>query len=149
MRHRLKFLAVVFSLVALLAAIPLVTTAQEELTLETLAERITALTERVIKLEELSAKPELELTDDGCILIQYHEDDRQFPSINAPLIQDKTYLSYRKKFNRNLESLEIVRVDYNPEGVITIYYLDDDHHNVVAEVFGGCEFLDHTVWAPQ
>lgn len=137
----------VFVVLALL--IPLAVSAQDELTLESLAEQFAALTERVMKLEELSARPELELTDTGCILIQYHEDDRQFPSINAPLIQDKTYLSYRKKFNRNLESLDIVRVDYDPAGVVTIYYLDDDHDNIVAEVFGDCEFIDHTDWNSQ
>ena len=147
MRTRLKYTIILT--VLFLITVPLITQAQEGLTLESLAEQFAGLVERVATLEKLSEKPTLEITETGCILIQYHEEDQDFPSISAPLIQDKTYLSYRKKFNRNLESLDIIRVDYRHEGGVVIYYSDSNNDVVVAEVFAGCEFLDHTDWNPQ
>lgn len=145
MRRKLGYTAgIVFVLLALLT--PLVVSAQGELTLESLAEQFAGLVSRVVKLEEYLATPELELTDDGCILIQYHEDDVAYPSSNVPLIQDKTFLSYRQKFNRNLDRLHIIRVDRFNNGAVAIYYLESSEDLVVAEVFDGCEFLDHTGW---
>lgn len=136
---------IIIVLAALL--IPGVMLAQDELTLESLSEQLTALTERVTTLESIFEGPGSVEIDDTCIIGGYNETEQQ--------VQDQTVLNYKKEFDQfpAVEYLRIYSVSFKPDsGEIIVVYRDTDNWSelvLVSEIWNGCELSSVTDWTVQ
>ena len=130
-------------MVALCAAVPVL--AQDELTLESLAEqlqaltdKVTALTERVDSIEALWDNSETAILLDGSCIVG-----------SRGGVQDSTVLSYKKTFDEwpETDKFRVAGVSYNPEtGVIGIQYTEIYESQTIIEFWQGCEFVEGTDW---
>ena len=128
--------------------VPGVLLAQDELTLEDLAEQVAEvveqvadLAERVATIEEIWTGPgSRELNDVACIIGE------------NTVLQDESVLKYKDQYEQwvNVEEVTIKAVVYNKEtGYIVITYADtpwgfDD--KLVGERWDGCEFVESSDW---
>lgn len=141
-------------IIALLAAlIPSVLLAQDEITLESLAESFTDLAEtveslvtRVNDLEAIYDGPGAEETGDGGCAIAYASigDD--------PLIQDSTVLAYKEAFDEWLstDEVSILGVKQLPDsGQTVVVYTHLWTDRTVAETWEGCDFVGASEWQEE
>ena len=133
----MKHIVRITIVVALFALLPAALLAQDELTLEGLAEQITALTDRVTAVE---AKLE-PLTTDGGVCVQYAKGQ----------LQRETITKYLDAFEENVGSLVSLKaVHHDTENGITIYHFDEGFTDrSVTETWRGCEFLDVGEWEEE
>lgn len=140
-----RFLIIIAVLTVL---VPGALLAQDEITLEGLAEQLAEvveqvadLAERVATIEEIWTGPgSRELTDVACIIGE------------NTILQDESVLKYKDQYEEwvNVEEVTIKGVVYNKEtGYIVITYADtpwgfDDKR--VAESWDGCEFVISSDW---
>ena len=116
---------------------PVALFAQDELTLESLAETVTALTERVAAVE---AKLEPVTTADG-VCIQYSNGQ----------LQRETVTKYLDAFEENVGSLVSLKaVHHDGENGLTIYHFEEAFTDrSVTETWRACEFLDVGEWVEE
>lgn len=127
------------ALVVLLFSIaPAVLFAQDELTLESLAEAVGELYERVAMIEEKIAP--VTANDGSCV--QYA----------TRLLQRETVTNYLDTFGENLDPnrMNLQAIRYDAENGLTIYYFNElfDKRSVT-ETWRGCEFLDVGEWEEE
>ncbi len=125
-------------LAALWLVVPGLLLAQGDVSLEGLAERLQALTERVDAIEALWIDSEpLVMADGTCI------------TGSDGGVQDATVLKYKTAFDEwpNTDNIRIFAVAHDPEtGIVGLQYEALYNHEFVIEFWQGCEFLDSTNW---
>ena len=146
---RLKYLFIL-SIVAILAFMPLALQAQDDLTLENLAEQLAALLDRVTALES-----EIVLTGDGLCVIG-----------NRETIQAQTATKYLEEFDElpgNAKNIRIEGVTYEPGvDIVGIRYREElsldpfsmartmdsmqDEPRRVIEYWEGCQYAGSSDW---
>ena len=130
--------AVLVAIVILLAFGGGVAIAEEEITLQGLADQISALMERVDALEAMWEGPgAIYLSDDTCEIGRNGE------------IQDATVLKYKETWDEwpDLDDIDIYQVVYDSDSNrIGIVYEDFWDDRYVTEVWNGCEFIDSSDW---
>lgn len=128
--------------VALFALLPVALLAQDELTLEGLAEKVAGLVERVEAIEELF---------DGPGAIPFRDDVACITGQNG-MLQDETVLKYKEQYEQwpDMDEIGIVAVVYNKEDdYIAINYsssLWGFEEKRVVERWVDCEFIGSGEW---
>jgi len=149
----MKRLLVMAALLAVL--VPGALWAQEELTLESLAEGLAGLVTRVEAIEGLFANPwspEIVYTDDGICQSPLHaEVDNMFGRIPMEeTIHQKTADAYRAQFGTSVDPararLMSLRFSVDSSEVYIAYELSDKY---VVETWAHCEFLGHSEWEAE
>ena len=144
----MKFKLVVISLVCLAVlglSGPALLLAQGELSLEdlseqlqALADKVTALTERVDAIEALGINSEpIRLQDGSCVVG------------SRGGMHAATVLSYRETFDEwpDPDDIRVIGVSYNPEtGVILIHYQELFTNMSIFELWHGCEYIENSNW---
>lgn len=129
------FLAIIVTVLLTSAAI--VWAQDEELTLAGLAEKLTALVERVTVIEE---RLEPVTTTDG-VCVQYSHNQ----------LQRETITKYLDAFEEDVGSLVTLKsVRYNTESGLTSYHFEEAFTDrSVTETWYGCEFVDTGKWVEE
>lgn len=126
-------------IIAVLAiVVPGALLAQDELTLEGLAEQVAALVERV---EAVEAKLAPITTEDG-VCVQYANGQ----------VQRETVTKYFDAYEENLETsrLRLVAIQFGTETGLTVYHFEEVFADrSVTETWRGCEFLDVGEWQEE
>lgn len=155
----MKRIFIVAALVALL--VPVAVVAQEELTLESLAElfeelvaraddfdeRLGAVEVQVKDLEDALVQEEpVPMTDDGC---QIHLNPRVADARGLKGIRDEAVLKYKEQFDEWLDigiELELYSVVYDEESGHTLVTYDVCCWRFLTETWKGCAFVESSDW---
>ena len=139
----MKKYLIIIAVLALL--VPGALLAQDELTLEGLAEtvadvveQVANLTERVTTIEEIWTGPGPIVLEDGDCVIGLNES-----------LQDETVIKFKDTYDEwlDLDSVDVVQVMYLPEtGNIAVVYEEYWDDKYVIESWNGCEFLGSSDW---
>ena len=119
--------------------------AQDELTLESLAEQVAGVVEQVADLAERVAAIEDIWTGLGPIIL---EDGNCVIGLNDTL-QDETVIKFKDTYDEwlDVEDVSIVQVMYLPgTGNIAVIYEEFWDDRYVIESWNSCEFLGSTAW---
>ena len=156
----MKLYLIIISLLALL--IPGALLAQDELTLESLSEALTALAEtvssldeRVAALESLTAdpwSPEVLYTDDGICQSPLHGSGEYGWSI-VSAIHQATADTYRAAYGASLDTsneITLLSISFAVDGnKVYLEYKHESSDRVVVETWANCEYLGHSDWQDQ
>ena len=146
MRWRMGWI-VVLVVVAVLALGGMAWAQEEGVTLESLAEMVKAIEERVGSLEGIFAdpwSPEIIYTDDGICQSPLHFTDR---SILRGEIRQETADAYRTSYGHSIDPSDVYLqsisfgVDSNH-----VYLGYEKDGRAVVEKWANCEFLSHSEW---
>ena len=132
-------------IVVLTFLVPGVLLAQDELTLEGLAEQVTEVVEQVADLAERIATIEEIWTGPGPIIL---EEGDCVIGLNESL-QDETVIKFKETYDEwlDVDDVSIVQVMYLPEsGNTAVVYEEYWEDKYVIEVWNGCEFLESSDW---
>lgn len=125
--------------------VPGVLLAQDELTLQGLAEVIADVVEEVAHLAERVATIEAIWTGPGPIILE--DGDCAIGLDNS--LQDETVIKFKDTYDEwlDVDSMDIVQVLYLPEtGHIAVVYEEFWADKYVIENWDGCEFLGSSDW---
>ncbi len=130
--------------------IPGVLLAQEELSLEGLADQFTALEERLVALEAMFAdpwSPDVIHLDDGVCQNPLHSEGRWGELIQMEIRQE-TADAYRTQYGKSIATsgdvyLSSISFDVNSSDIYIQYTTND---RTVVEKWAHCEFLGHSKW---
>lgn len=131
----MKRTIIIVVLLALL--IPGVLAAQDEITLESLAETVTALTERVDTLESVLIGPgAIELADGAC----------QIAGDGG--IQNETVIEWQTQRGEwpNVDQMRVASVVLNEDGTMTVAYVFSFTQEHIEEIWQDCEFVSTGDW---
>ncbi len=143
MSRRAKY-AVGVVIAVLSLSLPNLLLAQDDLTLESLAEQLAALTARVERVEALFVGPGARDVDETTCQIGKRR-----------LVQDETVIRYKEQFDEWIDPSDVwwSEIRYSREsGRITIIYADDipggypSDEKYVSEEWDGCEFIGSSDW---
>lgn len=136
--------------VVLFALLPVALLAQDEITLEGLAETVAGLTERIEAIENLFSdpwSPEIVYTDDGICQSPLHSKGRYSRSIKGEVRQE-TADAYRTQYGVSIDPDDDVYLSSISFAVHTnhvyIEYTKDERR--VVEKWAHCQFLGHSEW---
>ena len=139
--------------VTLFALLPVALLAQDELTLESLAETVNTLTERVDAIEELFAdpwKPSVIHTDDGICQSELHA-SHEWSDRLYERIHQETADAYRAEFGVSMDpaDVDLASLSFASEGTkVYLEYVADGGGTVVEE-WANCEYLGHSDWVKE
>ena len=125
-------------LAALWFVVPGLLMAQEELSLDVLAEQVQTLTERMDALESLWIESEPSVRSTGECIVG-----------SEGGMHDSTVMKYRNEFEEwpDVDYIKIKGVSYNPDtGDIAIQYEESIGDDFIIELWRDCEFLESTDW---
>ena len=136
--------------VALFALLPMALLAQDEITLEGLAETVAGLTERIEAIEGLFAdpwSPEIVYTDDGICQSPLHNSLDGFFSILSATIHQETADAYRSTYGISIDpsSVHLEGISFGV-GSSHVYLKYSKDNREVVEKWAHCEFLGHSKW---
>ncbi len=143
----MKRTLIIIAVLALL--VPGALLAQDELTLEGLAETVAGLVERIEAVEELFAdpwSPEIVYTDDGICQSPLHDRGRYSSSIGAEIRQE-TADAYRVQYGASIDPADV--------SLSSIFFATHTNHvyleyrkseKRVVETWAHCQFLSHSEW---
>ncbi len=131
-------------IILLLALVPAVLLAQDDITLESLAETLTALTGRVDGLQERIEFIESMWIGPGAIELE----DGSCRVAGDGNMQNETLLKYKDTYGEwgPAEQMRVASIDLGTEGRMVITYAYSLTYERIEEVWNGCEFVSSGSW---